>query len=222
MKISMNRSGFIALVMICVGVFATCEFTKQVESMSQSINVDTLFLSQWRREKQEKLNLIIQYQNELTKLQISNDSLRKVVIEKKQSLVAYRFKEKFLQEQLKHKVRGADTNLISKVDGNNLPVLIDSLVFVSLQNDTACDEILKILENQIANRENSITIQKQVEDNLRDVQKEQDLRNQYLTDQLNTAYKNQRKKSRQNKLLSGGILILSGITTSILLTQTLK
>jgi hypothetical protein len=223
MKISMNRSGFVLLILISLAFFATCQFTRQSDTADNSTQAaDTIFLSQWRREKAEKIKLIASYEARLSNLQEANDSLSKVVVQKKQTLAAYRFKEKFLQERLKEQVGRKDTSRFSAVVQDSIPQLVDSLVFTSQQSDTACDQTIRELENQVANRDSTIFLHRNVEDNLREVQKRQELSNQYLTEQLNTAFKNQRKRSRQNKLLAGGLLILSGITTSILLTHSLK
>ncbi|MGZ3930994.1 MAG: hypothetical protein ACXVP0_06390, partial [Bacteroidia bacterium] len=57
---------------------------------------------------------------------------------------------------------------------------------------------------------------------LRDIQRQQEIDNQVLTEQLNTAWKMQRRKTQQNKVLAGGLLILTGITSSLILIKSLK
>lgn len=222
MKITMNKAGFLTIILVSIALFATCEFTKQIAATDNPIETaDTVFLSQWRREKLEKVKLIGTYEAKLTKLQKDNDSLKKVVADKKENLAAYRLKEKILQEQLKSKVSKADTGYAA-IARDSIPQIVDSLLLASQQNDTACDETIHELENQVANRDSAIFLHKRVEINLRDLQEEQQLQNRYLTEKLNTVFKNQRKKSRQNRILAGGLLILSGITSSVLLTQSLK
>lgn len=220
METSKIKIVIIALLFICIGIFATCEFTKQVQSAANSETTDTLFLSQWRREKQAKLDLVSYYEKELTRLQRDNDSMQVLVTESKKAVSAYRFKAKHFQQELKQAIAlvipkdslGADT----------LSPILDSLIVYQQQSDTACDETITVLETMVANRDSSLLFHKQIEYNLREVQKDQELRTNYLTEQLNTAFKSQKKKSRQNKLLTGGILILSGFTTSILITQRLE
>lgn len=219
MQTSKIKNGIIVALIACVCFLATCEFSKAPESEA-TISQDTLFLSQWRREKQEKLNLIASYEEEITRLQHDNDSMQVLVTETKTSMSAHRFKARQLQQQLKEAI----TLTVSKdsLTADTLTPILDSLIIAHDQSDTACDTTIHILETMVANRDSSIVFHKQIEGNLRDLNKEQELRNQILTDQLNLAFKIQKKKSRQNKILAGGILILSGITTSLLLTQSLK
>ncbi len=213
------KNEIIAVVLICIAVLGTCEFIQSPKSEQVPLQ-DTLFLSQWRREKKEKLEAIVKYEKKLSELRNANDSLRTIVTEKKKSLSAYRLKTKYLQEELKQAITNLDTSYFKA--GDSLSPLLDSLTNLQNLSDTACDQTIHALENVVANRDSSLIFHKLVENNFRELQKEQELANQYLTNQLNTAFKNQRKKSRQNKLLSGGLLILSGITTSLLLTQSLK
>lgn len=213
------KNGIIAALLICIALLGTCEFIQSPQPEQAPLQ-DTLFLSQWRREKKEKLEAIVKYENKLSDLQNLNDSLRTIVTEKKKSLSAYRLKTKYLQEELKQAITSLDTSYFKA--GDSLSPLLDSLIVEQQFSDTACDQTIHALENVVANRDSSLVFHKLVENNFRELQKQQELANQYLTNQLNTAFKNQRKKSRQNKLLAGGLLILSGITTSLLLTQSLK
>lgn len=220
METSKIKTVIIALLFICIGIFATCEFTKQVQSAANPETPDTLFLSQWRREKQAKLDIVSYYEKELTRLQRDNDSMQVLVTESKKAVSAYRFKAKHFQQELKQAIA-----LVIPKDSlgkDTLSPILDSLIVYQQQSDTACDETITVLETMVANRDSSLLFHKQIEYNLREVQKDQELRTNYLTEQLNTAFKSQKKKSRQNKLLTGGILILSGFTTSILITQRLK
>ena len=220
METSKIKTVIIALLFICIGIFATCEFTKQVQSAANPETPDTLFLSQWRREKQAKLDIVSYYEKELTRLQRDNDSMQVLVTESKKAVSAYRFKAKHFQQELKQAIA-----LVIPKDSlgkDTLSPILDSLIVYQQQSDTACDETITVLETMVANRDSSLLFHKQIEYNLREVQKDQELRTNYLTEQLNTAFKSQKKKSRQNKLLTGGILILSGFTSSILITQRLK
>ena len=220
METSKIKNGIIVLLFICIGIFATCEFTKQLQQTADPTSQDTLFLSQWRREKQEKLDLIATYEKELTRLQHDNDSMQVLVTQTKTITSAYRFKAKHFEQQLREAIASVVPKDSLTVD--SISPILDSLIIAHNQSDTACDVTINVLEMMVASRDSSILFHKQIENNLRDIQKEQELRNKYLTDQLNTAFKSQKKKSRQNKLLAGGLLILSGITTSLLLTQSLK
>ena len=213
------KNGIIAALLICLAVLGTCEFVKPPKSELTALQ-DTIFLSQWRKEKKEKLEAIVKYENRLFELQNTNYSLTAIVSEKKKSISVYRAKAKYLQKELKQTITQLDTSYFK--GGDSLSPLLDSLIVEQQLSDRACDQTVQALENLVANRDSSLIFHKLVENNFRELQKEQELRHHYLTQQLNTAFKNQRKKSRQNKLLAGGLLILSGITTSLLLTKSLK
>ena len=96
---------------------------------------------------------------------------------------------------------------------------VDSLVVSQNLSDRECDETISLLENTLANRDTTIQVQQRVESDLKDLQIEQDLKNKYMEDQLKVALKVQKRKARQNKLLAGGLVFISGIVTAILITQ---
>jgi len=219
MENSKIKNWIIIALVACLALLSTCEFIK-TETAPGTINQDTLFLSQWKREKNEKLKLIASYEKQLDRLQIEKDSLQKLVNESKQSIVRFRNKAQLFQNQLKEAI----TKIIPKdsLHQDSITPIVDSLIVYQQYSDSACDLTIDRLESIVASRDTSISIQKEVEVELRDLNKEAELRTQYLTEQLNTAYKAQRKKIRQNKLLAGGLLILSGITTSLLLTHSIK
>ncbi len=220
MKTEKIKTAIIILLLACTALLATCEFSKE-PVLENSTLQDTIFLSQWRREKQEKLDIIASYEKELGRLQHDNDSMQVLVTQTKLTVSAYRFKANHFETQLKTAI----TNLVSKdttLSTDTISPILDSLILTRDSSDAACDSTINLLENMVANRDSSVLFHRGVEENLRDLGKEQELRNQILTEQLNLAYKNQRKKARQNKILAGGLLILSGITTSILFTNSLK
>jgi hypothetical protein len=219
MQTSKIKNGIIVLLLACICILTTCEFLKPSAQEITPLQ-DTLFLNQWRGEKKAKLEVIASYENKITRLQNEKDSLQNVVSESKKSISAYRFKAKHFEGQLREtiaKVVQKDT-----LNSDSISPILDSLIVVHDQSDTACDTTIQVLETIVANCDSSMLFQRQVVGNLRDLNTEQEIRNKYLTNQLNIAFKNQRKKNRQNKVLAGGILILTGITTSLLLTQTLR
>lgn len=220
MKTESIKTGIIILLLACVGLLSTCEFSKSPLPETTPLQ-DTIFLSQWRREKQEKLDMIASYEKELWRLQHDNDSMQVLVTQTKLNISAYRFKAKHFEKQLKTAITSMVAKDTSLAEDTISPIL-DSLILVRDSSDFACDSTINLLENLVANRDSSILFHKQIEKDLRDLNKEQELRNEFLTQQLNLAFKNQRKKARQNKILAGGLLILSGITTSILITNSLK
>jgi hypothetical protein len=213
------KNGIIIALLGCIILLTTCEFSKPNTGEDIPFQ-DTLFLNQWRREKQAKLDLIVSYENKVSQLQHDVDSLKQVASEGKKSISAYRFKAKHFQQQLKQSIELVIVK-DSLTQDSILPIF-DSLMVSQDQSNSACDTTINALESIVAKRDSSLEFQKQISVNLRDINKEQELRNLQLTSQLNLSFKNQRKKSRQNKILAGGLLILSGITTSLLITQSLK
>jgi hypothetical protein len=217
MEAMKTRTAIISAILFCICMLATCEFTKQIGSSTDVNSTGTLFLNQWRREKVEKQNLITSYERRIDKMQRTKDSLLQVVSEKKQNISALRFKVKYFEDQLKESISKTGTQSVNVSEN-----LLDSLVITENKSDTACDETIHTLEKVVSNRDSVIAFHQQVEINLRDVQKNQELNTTYLTEQLNTALKSDRKKARQNRLLAGGLLILSAFSSALLLTQHLK
>lgn len=73
------------------------------------------------------------------------------------------------------------------------------------------------LNNLLAVKDSQIVISSAAYSQLKNIADENLLREQKLTQDLNTAYKQQRKNRIQNKFLAAGFLILSGITTTFLI-----
>lgn len=204
----------VAAVMTCVALFSYCHFNGQ-SPLSEPVLQDTIFLSQWRKEKAEKLKIIDSCTYEIQKLAQSKDSLKFCLALNKDLLMAYRLKSKDLKAQLQTEIL-KDT---SKSRYAEIRPVIGSLIeFVQL-SDSACDLTITTLESSVANRDSTIRFYIGIETGLRDLQNKEELNNQFLTQQLTLALKIQKKKTRQNKILSSSLLILSGITTALLISQ---
>ena len=213
---SEKKSILIVVLALVVILLGTCEVTDRLNKNRNIPQTDTLAHSLYRAEKQHEIDL---YRDKIARLQQQKDSLWFLVDVKKKAFFSTRPKVKHYQSRLEEQLSKPDSVCL---DRDTIKRLADSLIVYQQQADTACVETIHSLEQVVANRDSSISIQKLVETNLKDIQRQQDLKAQYLTEQLNTALKAQRKKARQNKLLSGGILLLSGITTAVLLPQYLK
>lgn len=86
------------------------------------------------------------------------------------------------------------------------------------------DSLIVDYESRIANtdstvalRDSQIMICNQAYNQLKDLSKEQAMREQQLTESLNAALKQERKKRMQNRLLAGSMVFLSGIATSLII-----
>ncbi len=93
---------------------------------------------------------------------------------------------------------------------SNIHAITDSLV---------SDYEYKILttENKCAVRDSEIVICNKAYSGLKDLLKEQAMREQQLTESLNEALKQQRKKRLQNRFLAGGMLFVTGLATSFII-----
>ncbi len=216
MENSKAKSIIIVVLAFAIILLGTCEVHRHFSGKSDAPALDTLSSSLY---KQEKEKLIAAYEEKIGRLQQQKDSLWFLVAVKKADFVEARPKVKHYQAELKKQLSYPDTIVLNR---DSLRSLADSLFVYQDRADTACIQTINALEQVVANRDSCISFQKLVESNLKDLQKEQELKAQYLTDQLNTALKLQRKKARQNKILAGGILLLSGITTAVLMPQYLK
>lgn len=197
---------------VCIG---TCTFTQHAKPPQRHPERDSIAL-QWKKEKAQ---LQVQYHKQIDNLQTGNDSLQREVVEKKKALASYRVKAKRLKDRLKSVLENNDSVYVRT---DSLKPLAYDYFAAQNDNNTSCDSTIKTLEQIIANRDTSIVLFRKSETNIRDLQREQELRNQLLEDELNTAYKAQKKKVRQNKLLAGGLIFISGFATTLLISQTIK
>lgn len=208
----------IAAILLIIGIVCTCEFSQPAEPPAIPLQ-DTIFLNQWRREKKEKQELVKAYENKLERLQTSKDSLQADLAEQKKSISAYRFKAKIFQEQLREKVAKTDS---STNESEDILPLVDSLITAQEQSDTACDSTISQLESIVANRDSAVTVLIEIESQLKDIQKKQETENAYLTGQLDSANKTLNHNRKINKLLKVGLFFLSGVTTTLLIKNSIK
>lgn len=211
-------AGLVLIIMILL-LFQTCERSPKTDA-NPAVFQDTVFLSQWRKERKEKQALVVSYEKKIAALQQENKTLRQATQQSKQHLYSYRSKSDSLKTQLNKAIHHF-TQKDSSIHDTIVP-LINELSSMRDSSDLQCDTTITLLEKEVLNRDSMILFQQQIERQLRSFNQEQTLQNDYLTGQLNAAYKQQKKKIRQNKLLTGGLLILSGIATSLLLIQANK
>ncbi|MGZ4036874.1 MAG: hypothetical protein ACXVPQ_03545 [Bacteroidia bacterium] len=148
-----------AVMLLIVSTLVTCETIKSKPDTPEPLQ-DTIFLSQWRREKQEKLNLIASYEGRLAMLQKAHDSLQELVNENKAQLKNDQTKTRLLSSELEAKITQADSGFI-KTD--SLRPLVDSLTLACEQDNKECNETIAALEQEVANRDSSAVMQSQIE-----------------------------------------------------------
>lgn len=173
------------------------------------------------KRENEKLKII-----QLSKLYQDNrfrllkDSLSAKTITLKNELE--RSKKEFLKAQQKVK----QELLLLKMDSNSRQDMCftDSLHFAIQNLNSQTDSLLQGYELQlkyhrsmVAIRDSEIVILNKSHTALVDLSREQALREQRLSEDLNTTLKALQKKRRQNRILAGGMLFMSGVITTIVI-----
>ncbi len=115
-----------------------------------------------------------------------------------------------------------------KIDScaNRDTLLIDSLGFEIQSTQLVTDTLIQHLENSVtiyksmvAVRDSELVFINKSFNSITDFSKEQLLREQHLTNELNTALKALRKKRIQNKIWAGGMLFISGVATTLFINS---
>ena len=81
--------------------------------------------------------------------------------------------------------------------------------------DSLCSVSISSLNQAVAVRDSQIVMCNRSYQSMFDIQKENQQRQMQLAEGLNTAYKANRKKRFENKMLTYGLMIMSGITTTL-------
>lgn len=147
------------------------------------------------------------------------DSLQKIVKGSKKTIAVLKVQSKFLENQIAERLENADSNLIP----------VDSIKSITLEyiatqqaNDSICDTTIHTLEIISTKQDSIIGLNDMELANYRDKIKMNELREQQLTEALNTAYKVQRKAVLKSKICAGAMILLSGFSGALLIKQTLK
>lgn len=204
----------ILITALCIGLFllfSTCsndpQHLKPDKEQAQSAEKEVILVDNHYREV-------------FTLLKLHSDSLEKVLNKTQKQLIATKIK----LEQSKFNV----VSLVEK-DTFGLSVLqklndCDSLKeevsdYVVLVDSTQCnyETTIKQLTNIVAVKDSEIVVCQISYTRLKSITDDNLQRERKLTEDLETAYKQQRKKQIQNKVLAAGFLILSGLTTSLLI-----
>lgn len=212
METSEKKSIIIVALLLMAIVFGTCEFRKHLQPQIAAPSADA-FVAKWEAEKKA---LVESYDQKIGRLQQVRDSLWFLVSVKKVQMADSRQKTQEVKSQLQRTIERQDSNQVVR---DSIKPLVDSLVIAQAKNDSLCDETVKDLENVVANRDSSISYSKLVEINLKNLNKEQELKNQDLTQQVNQIFKEQKRQTRHKKILAGCVLFLTGITTAILISH---
>jgi len=168
--------------------------SEKAERIDKSYNTDFNFLKSHSDSLQKELS-ITQSKLKVTKLKLNQSQIALVALAEKKS----------------------DTTSIEQFLNDCDSLKAQTLSYVAWVDSTqsSYESNVSQLQELVATKDSQIVIIRNVYSDLKNLFNENLLREQKLTEDLNTAYKSQRRKVLQNKLLAGGMLILSGIATTL-------
>lgn len=213
MKNALKNFAIAFSVFTLVIIVGTCQVNKTEKP--ETIPIDTLLINSYKQKVNE---LQTEYENQIDAIRKTKDSLQNLVLSNKKTIRVLNGQSKLLEIQIKNELQNSDSTFVKD------SLKIKTLEYITIQNerDSICNGSINTLE-LIASKQDSILMFKDKQNNnLKDLLKQNELREQYLTEQLNTAFKHQRKILLKNKLCAGALILLSGFTTAILINQTLK
>lgn len=160
------------------------------------------------------------YQEAFILLKVHSDSLEKELSKAQRQLVATKIK----LEQSKFDVVSLiekDTSGLSVQqklnDCDSLKEEVSDFVFWVDSTQTDYETTIKQLNNIVAVKDSEIVVCQISYTQLKSITDDNLQRERKLTEDMETAYKQQRKNRIQNKFLAAGFLILTGVTTSLLI-----
>lgn len=215
MNVTKSKCGILAALLLIAGCLITCQFCEAPAERVENAQ-HTVILNAWRNEKQQ---LIADYETRLQKLAESQDSLAAQVQQEKKLLKTSRSSARLLEARLQSML--SDTTL-STVASDSVRPLVDALVQNNEASNTLCDATISKLEAQIASKDSSLVFQSQINVALKSLQQAQDLKIHLLSQELDRRSVAERRTIRRHKFVSGCLLVLSGVTSSLLLSQSLR
>jgi len=156
---------------------------------------------------ESKINFLVQNDSLKRKLEVSNGLLSI----HKSLLLSERNKVRELTNRIAESATTSDDSLLVDSLSTQVATLnakTDSLIFNYESRDS-------LMQAMIAIRDTQIEICDRSYQETKDLLLEQSRREQQLTDNLNVALKQLKRKRLQNKILAGGMLFVSGIITTL-------
>jgi uncharacterized protein YxeA len=164
------------------------------------------------KEYQQKMSLFKHrgdsLQNELNKTQVKLQ-VAKAKLNQSETTVLHFAKKDTAHESISQQ--------LSDCDSLKTQVLAFACLMDSTRNIYECN--IMQLQNKVAIRDSELLICRSSYTEMKNLMDENLERERKLTEDLQIAYKQQRKKVIQSKLLAGGFLLLSGITTTLYLNS---
>jgi len=198
-----------ALITVLILSLSTCNFS------GENIKPDKQELI----KAEVKLNSIDDaYKIAFDELKTHSDSLQKQLNFTQAKLKAAKFRLNQSQIALVALAqKKSDTTSFEVLLNDSDSLKMQTLAYIDRVDSMQCiyeSNILQ-LENLVATKDSQIVISRNAYSDLKNLFDENLKRERKLTEDLNTAYKVQRRKTLQNKLLAGGFLILSGISATL-------
>lgn len=204
----------ILITALCIGLFLlfnTCSNDKEhLKPDKEQI-----------QSSEHEANLVEEYyQNAFLNLKVHSDSLEQVLNKTQKQLIATKIKleqSKFDVVSLVEK----DTSGLSVQqklnDCDSLKEVVSDYVVWVDSTQSGYESTIKQLSNIVAVKDSEIVICQISYTQLKSINDDNLQRERKLTEDLETAYKQQRRNRIQNKFLAAGFLILSGVTTSLII-----
>ena len=159
------------------------------------------------------------YLTQTLKLERENDSLTALVDQSKQKLNTYRSKAAVLEYRLKVVAAKPDSSITAS---DSLSPLLETYIQTRNASDSTCSQALVYLEQSVANKSEVLRLCEQVQDQYRNLSEEQQARNDRLQQQLNTAYKEQKRKTIRSRIVNTCLLVVSGSLSTLLIIKNMK
>ncbi len=204
---------FYIIFTFCMGLFAGYVlFNKENQNLEPPLeHIETIATKSEAidKSKDSAIEKLKQQNNFLQgQLAIVNGKLK----QKKSSLYSERKKLSQIQQ-----IISEDTLCKDKVRTDSLNQSISNIHAVTDSLVSDYEYKIKLTEAKCAIRDSEIVICNIAYSRLKDLVKEQAMREQQLTESLNEALKQQRKKRLQNRFLTGGMLFVTGLATSFII-----
>ena len=190
-------SAFIIGIMVCFIAVKSCN------DKPQQVNIAEI-----KKRMQFENNQIDdshkKYQQQIKQYEFKTDSLSK--------------KNKDLSFRLNNArvlLKQQQTKVVSNIPCDTLKQEVVVLNGLINNSDSMCIENINSLNQSIAIRDTQLIFCNRNYQSIFDLQKENRIREQQLTDALKVAYKQNKRKRFESKMLSAGLMIMTGITTTL-------
>lgn len=208
------------IILITAFIIGACLFIGTCNTSPPTVKPDKTQVG----KAEEKVSVIDKnYQKENALLKTSSDSLQKELFHTKQSLKTTKvklFKSQSILIALAQKDTAGRSINEQQSDCDSLKQ--EAVLFAAIVDSAKAEYECNIMqfENLLAIKDSEIVICSNSYSALKSLMDQNLDRERQLTQDLQIAYKVQRRKIIQNKILAGGFLILSGITTTLFINST--